>query len=491
MHPAKANYSRIRIGPSHENDRLYDLLRTYVQQPTRARTVTEIVIDPDHWSAHHSSFAFKDQDRIEKFDLDDEILDEAHIALQEYARSLALDDKMTAQLILRLDRKQRQMVNTWEDAEDSREEVNDKFAAAATLLLFSLCENISTLYIGETLYDEMLIEYMLNTNYKQIKSPGLQKLQHVRFITCALSDEKAYGNIEILQYLQLIHRLPALESVTLEAIEEYQAYRHFFIPRTGNMRKLKISHCDISGNLLAIIISIPKSLEELKLSLGGLWCRDGGRPLVRPYQIARALAAYRNSLRVLDIDLDFVVQETIDEWWDVNEDDNSNNGGTESDYDDYGRGRLTSDQAISSNHKIGSKGEAKDYGRTIGSLHDFPHLTHLSISIITLLGSYDNYEPPYRLLKSAPFQLVNALPPNLEYLCIYGYVRGQNPDADKHIDELLEKKDEKLTKLQVINGVDEHLPSIRDIFGTDDEPREDNLYQRETLDLDWKLVQDV
>ncbi|KAJ4267065.1 hypothetical protein NW762_003163 [Fusarium torreyae] len=394
---------------------------------------------------------------------------------------------MTAQLILRLDQKQRQITITSEEAEARHQEVNNKFAAAATILLFSLCENISTLYLGEALFDEMLIGYMLSTNYRQIKLPGIRKLQHVRLITSALSDETSYGTIEILQYLQLIHRLPALESVTLEAIQEYQANRYFFVPRTGNMKKLEITHCDISGHLLAIIISIPKTLEELKLSLGGLRYTDGGRPLVRPHQIAKALAAQKGSLRALDIDLDFVVQDTINKWWDSSEDNDNDNGGTESDFDDYGRDRLASDRAIGSKHEIGIS-EAKEYGRTIGSLHDFSHLAHLSISVITLLGSYDNYEPPYRLLKPPPFRLVDALPPSLEYLCIYGYIRGQNPDTDDHIDELLAKKGEKLPKLQIIKGVDEHVPSMRDVFGTDDEPDVDNLYQRKTLDLDWKPV---
>ncbi|KAM0542949.1 hypothetical protein ACHAPJ_012555 [Fusarium lateritium] len=453
-------------------------------------TVSEIVIDPDYWSMHHNTFAFKDQDQIEKPDLEHGLLDTSHSALHQYVRSLALDDKTTAQLILRLDQKQRQMADTSEEAGEKHEKINEKFTAAATVLLLSLCENISTLYLGQTLVDEMLMEYILNINYKQIKNPGLQKLQHVRLIAGSVIDETVYGNIEILQYLQLIHRLPVLESVTLEAIEEYQANRYFFVSRSGNMKKLEITHCDISGYLLAVIISIPQALEELKLSLGGLCAMDGGRPLVRPYQIAKALAAHRNSLRVLDIDLDFVVQDTTDELWDASEDNENDNGGIESDYDDYGRDRLASDRAISSNHGIGI-GEAKTYGRTIGSLHDFPHLTHLSISVITLLGSYNNYEPPYRLLKPAPFRLVDALPPSLEYLCIYGYIRGQNPDADDHINELLEKKGEKLSKLEVIKGVDEHVPSMRDVFGTDDEPDVDNLYQRETLDLNWKLVPDV
>ena len=60
----------------------------------------------------------------------------------------------------------------------------NEFSIAMIILLFSLCENISTLYLAEYLQQPVL-DYMLKTNYAQMKGPPLQKLKNIRFFAGA------------------------------------------------------------------------------------------------------------------------------------------------------------------------------------------------------------------------------------------------------------------------------------------------------------------
>ncbi|KAF4332092.1 hypothetical protein FBEOM_14117 [Fusarium beomiforme] len=468
------NHSRIRFQHSEDVDLLYPLLTSYIQDPSRAKTVSELVIDTQYLSGSYGCTARQGREQILETVVKEEIQDQPHVELQEYTRGLDLDSNTTTEFIQSLDWKYRQITGAWQGPDCRLQKENFKFGTTAIVLLLSLCHNISSLYLGESLYQQHILDYMLKGNYGQIKNPPLQKLRNVKFIPSFLSDPRGYATIEMFQYIQLIHRLPALESVAMDGVQEYQAQHTFFVPRTGNMKKLEITRCDIDGRFLALIISIPMALEELRLSLGGLWSRDTSLPYVRPYHIGKALSAHKDSLRVLDIDIDQAAQSTSDKEWDLTEDDDEEKIEWEVDWEQkmYGHDRIALDKAISTESE---KSDDKKYGRTIGSLHDYSHLTHLSISIITLLGTYDDWQPPYRLLKPAPFRLIDGLPTSLEYLCIYGYYRSHNSDVDEHIDELLAKKDAQLPNLKVIKGIDEPVPSVRDIFGTDGAGLDDDL----------------
>ncbi|KAF5716164.1 hypothetical protein FMUND_6507 [Fusarium mundagurra] len=422
----------------------------------------------------------------------EELGDPPEVRLRRYARSLQQGDE-TADKV--------DKILSWKRHEyDFKLQKESEFAIAMIILLFSLCENISTLYLTESL-QQPAVDYMLKANYAQIKSPPLQKLKNVRFFAGAQSDERFYSAFDILRAMQLIHRLPGLESVAMDGMSDYQADRQFFVPGTGNMTRLEITHCDISPSFLTVMISIPKALEEFKLSIGGLWTLDGADTSSEPFYIAKALYAHRHSLRVLDIDVDGgaganAVDWDVDRNYEEGEDDGTN-WEIKDQLDLYGRDRLVLDKKISTGHKMES---GKEYTPTIGSLHDFPHLTHLSIGIMPLLGEYlggfDQYgfkEPPYRLEKPAPFRLVDMLPPSLGYLCLYGYMRGENPDGDEHVDELLAKRDEKLPNLKVVKGIDERLRVINDILHdmAVAEVDEEELYVRgEGFESGWKKVEE-
>ncbi|KAF4414866.1 hypothetical protein FACUT_13892 [Fusarium acutatum] len=485
------NYSRTQISSKEDTKRLDSLLQSYIEDPSRAKAVTEVVIDATPW-IYASASKVPDYDELPTSMGYEDLGDPPEIRLRRYARRLELGDETADQIDKILSWKRREY--------EFKLQKESEFSIAMIILLFSLCENISTLYLAENL-QQPLVDYMLKANYAQMKSPPLQKLKNVRFFAGAQSDERFYSAFDVLRFIQLIHRLPALESVAMDGMSDYQADRTFFVPATGNMKRLEITHCDISPSFLTVMISIPKALEEFKLSIGGLMTIDGADTSSEPFYIAKALSAHRNSLRVLDIDVDVgagadAVDWNVDRNFEEGENDETN-WEINDQLDLYGRDRLVLDKAISTRHKMDS---GREYTPTIGSLHDFPNLTHLSIGIMPLLGEYDwwkppfrSKEPPYRLERPAPFRLVDMLPPSLEYLCLYGYTRGENPDVDEHVDELLDKRGEKLPNLKVVRGIDERARDIKDILHdmAVAEVDEEELYVRgEGFESGWKKVKE-
>ena len=285
---------------------------------------------------------------------------------------------------------------------------------------------------------------MLQNNYGQSKKPCLQNLKHVHIMRDARCQPDAYGRFQMLPYIQRIHRPPALESVGIDSVEEYQLAQDFFVPRTGNMTKVAISGCDISDHLMATIISISKALQEFKTSRGGLITTDGATNELRVQYIREALTVHKNSLRVLDPSLgaeaSLYVSDSDSEELDAEEEREELEFKEEQvriQHLDYGIDRIPIDKAISVMPDFETK---RPHGATIGSFHDFPHLRRLSVSMACL---------PYQ----SPSRLIDGLPPSLEYLRLYGYTRGENSDVDENVDELMEKKGEKLPRLTVIEGI--------------------------------------
>lgn len=210
------NNSHICIRSTSDVDRIYVLLATYAQDPARAALVTEVTIDTAYLSrvcCGNCSYC-----TAEKMVSNESISFEAHIGLKKYVQGLELDDETTARLIKAVDWKRSHLNGTWQGSAVEHYEENEKFAEAATVVLLSLCENLSTLYLAEGLSWEHLLEFMLRNNYGQDKKPCLQHLKQIHLFRGATCDERDYGRIEMLMYIQCIHRLPALESVSMDCI---------------------------------------------------------------------------------------------------------------------------------------------------------------------------------------------------------------------------------------------------------------------------------
>lgn len=115
---------------------------------------------------------------------------------------------------------------------------------------------------------------------------------------------------------------------------------------------------------------------------------------------------------------------------------------------------------------------------TIGSLHDFNALTHLSVGISALLGpSYEVQEPPFRL--------IDALPPNLEYLCLYGYVKGENKKLGSHVEEFIQHKESRFPQLVEVQGVDKIVVGVANFYAGYDRLDEEDLWKRPEKECKW------
>ena len=65
----------------------------------------------------------------------------------------------------------------------------------------------------------------------------------------------------------------------MEGVMDYQVHREIFPPKTStSIKKVSLTHSDISAGMLATIIRIPTGLEGLTISWGGLWNIEGSVP---------------------------------------------------------------------------------------------------------------------------------------------------------------------------------------------------------------------
>jgi hypothetical protein len=296
-----------------------------------------------------------------------------------------------------------------------------RFAAAALVILFSLCEKLSTIRIAD--FPTLSREYLLRNNYGRVGRPGLQQLKTVEFVKESSLDIRSYEDVDLLEYIRCFGKLPLMKTLNMGGVAEYEI-NGLIAPGTSSIKNIHLSHAEVSGSTLCMIVRAPKALETLKISVGGLWQRDPGRYSMRPKELGKSLLQHRNTLKVLELDMS-VFDYTEGKNW---EDDWME--GLEQRSDEY----FQLDRK-SNNIPFWLKDIPDDrvYGSTIGSLHDFKSTTHLSIGISALLGPLDDSGEP-------PCGLIDALPPNLEYPCLYGYVKRENCKIDNHIEELLQQE---------------------------------------------------
>ncbi|KAH6898014.1 hypothetical protein B0T10DRAFT_577479 [Thelonectria olida] len=512
------SYKTIRITGEDDAERLYHLIAAYVEQPSLAESVSEVILDNEHLSPYPPSpcdFAWlramddeeSKQNFLQKLHADKEekkaankaslLSYETQAVLRTYVQELGLGEGATATMLGSLDWKHQPQVLDEGFEEDYDDDGNERYltshrnyALTALTLLLSLCKNITTLRLG-SLGLGLLQDFLLKTNYNLLPKPALQKLETVEVLAGhRVSDyEGVYGTVEFLEYFQYFHRLPAIHSITIDGVMEYQAARETFVPRTGNMRKIQIEHADVSSGMLCIIILIPKALEELRLSLGGLWNPDGGVPMMILRDLGKALLEHRKTLRVLDLDIDYALHNGRVSWMEEGKDDDEStimDGLMDREDEDYGLEYLRLDRESSRDTiQYRETPDARKYGLTIGSLHDFTALTHLSIGMKALMGPRESdLRPPFHLVEQPPFRLIDALPPNLEYLCLYGYEKGSNKDLDDHVEELLKKKNERLPRLREIDGIDKVVLDLGSIYSEDD--KEEDRWVRPKREFRWE-----
>ncbi|CAM1508985.1 Fc.00g027240.m01.CDS01 [Cosmosporella sp. VM-42] len=479
------SFRRIRITEKDDIEALYPLISAYINQPSLADSVTELVIDSGGWPTRRPMFGAPTK-------LTFPINEDAHTAMLLYVGSFGLGEEMTSTMLRDLEWKKKQLSGEDPGTPDDHKH-NFAFAITASIALLSLCKNITTLYLGRV-GRGALEKYLLKSNYGLIPNPGLQQLERVEIIRQGdwSDDERVYDTIEFLDNFRYIHRLPAIESIEMEGVAAYQSYRDLFVPQSSNIKKMRIGHADIPSSLIGTIIRIPRGLEEFSLSLGGLWSIDGGHSQVYTKTIGKALLEQKETLRVLDLDIDADLLGYDNPRTENGRRHEGEDGTREEDLEKYdghrnkmymnADGYFRLDRQISSS-PLWTAGlpDTRKYGYTIGSLHDFTALTHLSIGIKALMG-YRGLNGPPCLAEQPPFRFIDALPPKLEYFCLYGYTKGEIPDIDEHVEELMEKKSERLPLLRELKGIDELVEDVATAYA---DVEEDDLWEKPMKNLDW------
>lgn len=487
------SFKRIRVANGEDIDKTYTLMGIYIKQPELAFTVDEFVADEDvqagdGWNRWGDSI----DPRFKQPPIP--VQEDVHSTIEAYVQGLQLGNETTLSMITALDWKKRQLKGEVPDSPKGFNHHNWHYASTAMVVLMSLCKNVTNLYLGGVGYQTPLEHYLLKSNYALIPEPGLQRVKRVEIIPSDSRrwDERTYEDVELLDYFRYVHRLPMLETVFMDGMAEYQANRELFPPGTSNLKKLHIGHTDISGGMLATIVRIPSGLEELHIQEGGLWSVDGGSADIWAKALGKALLDHRETLRMIELDLGRALPTTVigappgvgyEAEGDI-EDFEEEMGTTWDEYydremDEY----FDLDQAASSRPLIGSEvPDTRKYGYTIGSFHDFTALTHLSLNFRFLFGPAKDWKS-HRLAGAPPTRLIDALPPTLEYLCLYNYVRGENLDIDELVDELLDNMATRLPRLQTVRGISETVHSEGSKYH-EDSPEEE-LWVRPELDLGW------
>ncbi|KAK6221241.1 hypothetical protein QIS74_04809 [Colletotrichum tabaci] len=491
-------YSRIRLVHAEDLETVYPILASYAVDPELALTVKELAIDTDRWPNERSCHCglcgghvfCSIHEPVKPVD------NRAHGLLENRIRDLGLDPGGTEDMIAALAWKTKLLLGQKPHEADGVKKLATDYASAVAVLLLSFCRNITHLYFGEIAgwRFKPLEEILYKSNYGLIPQEHrvFQNLESAqRLCLSEGEDERYYYRTEYLEMMRLFHRLPKFSRLILDATGEYQSYRYTFPPGSGSapIKTIEMRHTDIFGSMLACLLRITRGLENFTISVGGLRSTDGGSPMIGLRNVSRALLTHKATLKTLDLDIEHAISSAAFYFEDEDEDeDEEESEDLEIERDEW----FLLDAAVSSGPLDPEDMPLdREYGRTIGSLHDFPALTRLSINIQALVGVGTPFgvrpHAPYKLVQQPPFRLIDALPPNLEFLCLYGYVKGYNEVVDDHVRELMERRGERLPNLKEVVGVDKEVVGEGSRYEVS--PPEDGLWTLSRPDTGWVEIE--
>ncbi|KLJ06428.1 hypothetical protein EMPG_09265 [Blastomyces silverae] len=319
-----------------------------------------------------------------------------------------------------------------------------------TRLLLAVCPNVEILRVEAIgLYLEPLFR-MAKTSKNQRNY--LQNLQHLDlFRPDAWDEDGAYADFDVAGNLRLVAHLPSIESFTVRGVWICgDSTGNWLPPGSSNIKKLNLYYSQFNDDDLRYLILHPKALEEFTFSSGQLLNPElRNRHKNKVKLLGKKLLCHKSTLKVLDLDVDNFLKYyrdydhcTDDEGEDVEEDDWDSDDPREVDP------RFSWEEP-----------DTRPYGQTIGSLHDFTALNRLSIGVKALLGdrfpSDDKDWNPESEKERVPIRLIRDLPPNLEYLCIRGYVSGEDPGYTSQMEEFMANKDKWPLSLKEVHGITE------------------------------------
>lgn len=447
-------YTRVYLDGARDVERAYQLLPAYIASPDLALSVKEFVLGQNCCGVSESS---------------PRVSDAEHASIESHVRGLGLDAQGTRAMLESLGWRRRRkglghgLRGGCAEDEEAYQRRGD-FAATVKVIMLSLCRNVETLYFFWALSSGPLRDYVLASNYGLIPRPALQRLRHLVYRGREHNYDGCYDALDFVEILRYVHRLPQITSLTMDgvALDPEVDSEVPFPPKTSHsLKRICLRHVHLDPYMVATIVRIPVALEELSLSLGGLMPEDKGLgPNLNPALLERALRQHKATLRVLDLDVGFGCTVCRDEPYPHVDDGDDELYGFDPEDKCYKMDLAASGDA--GPLLVRELDDSTSF--TIGSLRDYAALTRLSINVEVLVAGRDTAHP-YRSMRppvqdEPVIRLIDMLPPNLEYLCLYNYKKGENDRWDSHVAELMEHKAERLPKLKEVVGVGETEPGV-------------------------------
>ena len=331
--------------------------------------------------------------------------------------------------------------------DDLKKAVKKNDPYALLILIISMCPNIHTFRFSG-IASELLTPFLLENNYYHRNY--LTKLRHIELLEPEETDTRNYRAENIFEILRYFHRLPSIESFHASGIcANYDAPVTGILPTTSSLKEIHVEKSGISstwGNL-ETLLRIPTALQDVKISRGNRKLDEDFETFtIYPKNLGKALSCHTRSLRKLDLDLDEGIPKmgewTASDYYEKHED-------FVKKYKEVGRYEVDKyaqvDRQVSSGPvSVRDLPDAQFYGSgsSIGSLHNFTNLTHLSIGVKLLLG----------VTSPLPFRLVNGLPPSLQSFNLRGYVHGEVTEYDEVVEEFLRVRESASPNLSILTG---------------------------------------
>lgn len=340
----------------------------------------------------------------------------------------------------------------------ARECIGTFITQALTAMIIVSAPNIVTMAMTKPDDDSShsTIEYPLARIFKQAnENPETFYLGHLRSVyllnisESTWEDGRFYISMDLSGFLKYFRNLPSIESVSSDLIEESESVNYSGEIGSSNITRIAIHHSALGSTYLARVICSLKVLKELRYSIGGRSSNDGGYHFFNPKAIIKAVCCHQETVEILDID------EGENSWFDhslalTDESQFDTNGGPL----EFGRSEGNEDIQF-----------LKSIWKNSGTLKDFVSLKSLSLGVSFLLyfaqcGSEDINEGKEKTI-------ADCLPDCLEYLCVRGYVKGENQKADEQMGALTALYQSGSSSLKELVGIEETIPSAEHVNDPD------------------------
>ncbi|CAG7917776.1 unnamed protein product [Penicillium olsonii] len=288
-----------------------------------------------------------------------------------------------------------------------------------------------------------LDQILLRANRSPGSTPYLYNLRSVYMISetnITWEDGRFYIAMDLQGFIRLFDRLPSIESVSTDVMEESDLPADTLEKSSSDISKLSICHSSVSSAYLARVIWSCKTLKELRYSIGGRSTNDGGHPIVNAKALIKAMCYHKRTLETIEIDAENDIH-------DLDRDDPEE---VERAFDDYGSPYENG---------IGEHNRAfmEEIWENSGSLKDFESLKRLSLGVKFLAYFAKGVSAPSGEMRKKAI-VADCLPNTLEYLCVRGYEKGASEEDDEQMDALMTFYKSGQSSLKELLGIEETVP---------------------------------